>query len=119
MNNELRCHLRLRVKIPNEILLLIEKYLWQLNIVWTQNIITWSTGLAWLHLNKYRGRYPYFTFWRCSGKSENSKSHLYGPHCLYNKTLAIDRQNPFGPSVTNITCIHNGRLEHSIWLVTV
>ena len=104
MNHELRCYLRLRINIPNEILLLIEKYLWQRNLAptnltiyqFSRNVGPYSpryfsfsqtphgrAGLLYLHLNQYHGEgshYPY----RKSGKSSHFKAHYYGPDCIYN-----------------------------------
>lgn len=111
MNHELRCYLRLRVNIPNEILLLIEKYLWQLNFAFTNLIIKISFsqhGLLYLHLNQYK------QFHRKSGNSTDSKLHYYGQECTYNRTLAISKRL-YWPERTKITCIHNGSLTHSIF----
>ena len=99
MNHELRCYLRLRFNIPNEIILLIEKHLWQRNLAPTNSAIFYfsqifggGTGLLYLHLNQYKGQRIH-SLYRKSGKSADSKPHYYGQNCFYNlyrRTLPAD-----------------------------
>ena len=118
MNHELRCYLRLRLNIPNEILLLMEKYLWQLKLAPINLKISFmyrplvseiSSGLSYLHLTSYQPN-MYRRSSRRSGSSKCNKSHHYGPRCLYN--------SPFGTCLSTKAefthrSLHNFRLIYT------
>ena len=103
MNHELRCYLRLRINIPNEILLLIEKYLWQLKLAPTNLKMflmyermprPYQPGLYYLHKTLFKA----------------IAIHSYGPNCQYNQSLGHVHRGPLkSPSLLHI---HHGRLYY-------
>jgi len=129
MNNELRLYLRLRVNIPHEIILLIEKYLWQLKLAPTNLTIyefsecsgmlsnlNMSIGLFSLYVKKLGKPFP--TALDLMGYWGVDHPHKYGPKCSYNRFIGTRRRRP--SIIMNFpyyytTCIRNGHYNNRVF----
>jgi len=112
MNHKLKCYLRLRLNIPNYILLLIEQHLWKLNfapnnlklnhILYLRTNQKYYSSLFYLQENFFRKRRPqskhnislpwlwwYKGFWITT---QPTKTHHYGTRCSYNQFLGTIQQ---------------------------
>ena len=78
MNNELKCYLSFRVNIPNHILLLIERYLWQIKLSDSFEPLNEMKNMVLYSLARIADRKAGRPF---------QYRHKYGKNCLYNKTL--------------------------------